>query len=80
MRRGRLKAELTMSSDERAHLLAITRSRSLRAALTLRAKIVLASEREPSNVVVATRLGVGPPHGRQMAQALHRQPDRGALR
>ncbi len=35
-------------------------SRSIPAALTLRAKIVLACEREPSNVVVATRLGVGP--------------------
>jgi putative transposase len=60
MRTGRPKAVLTMSSDERAHLLAITRSRSLPAALTLRAKIVLACEREPSNAVVATRLGVGP--------------------
>src|SRR4030088_2561092 len=60
MRTGRPKVELTMSSDERAHLLAITRSRSLPAALTLRAKIVLACEREPSNSVVATRLGVGP--------------------
>ncbi len=44
----------------RAAFLAITRSRSLPAALTLRAKIVLACEREPSNAVVATRLGVGP--------------------
>jgi putative transposase len=43
---GRPKATLTMSSDERTHLLAITRSRSLPAALTLRAKIVLACERE----------------------------------
>src|SRR5260370_38954839 len=60
MRTGRPKAVLTMSSDERTHLLAITRSRSLPAALTLRAKIVLACERDPSNVVVATRLGVGP--------------------
>ena len=40
--------------------MAITRSRSLPAALTLRAKIVLACEREPSNAVVAARLGVGP--------------------
>ena len=46
MRTGRPKTTLTMSSDERAHLLAITRSRSLPAALTLRAKIVLACERE----------------------------------
>jgi hypothetical protein len=60
MRTGRPKAVLTMSSEERAHLLAITRSRSLPAALTLRAKIVVACEREPSNAVVATRLGVGP--------------------
>ncbi len=60
MRTGRPKATLTMSSEERTHLLAITRSRSLPAALTLRAKIVLACEREPSNAVVATRLGVGP--------------------
>jgi putative transposase len=50
MRTGRPKALLTISSDERAHLLAITRSRSLPAALTLRAKIVLACEREPSNI------------------------------
>ena len=60
MRTGRPKAVLTVSSDERAHLLAVTRSRSLPAALTLRAKIVLACEREPSNAVVSTRLGVGP--------------------
>jgi putative transposase len=58
MRTGRPKAVLTMSSGERAHLLAITRSRSLPAALG--AKIVLACEREPNNAIVATRLGVGP--------------------
>jgi putative transposase len=60
MRTGRPKAMLTISSEERADVLAITRSRSLPAALTLRAKIVLACELEPSNAVVATRLGVGP--------------------
>src|SRR5262245_4972194 len=60
MRTGRPKAMLTISSEERTQLVAITRSRSLPAALTLRAKIVLACEREPSNAVVATRLGVGP--------------------
>ena len=60
MRTGRPKAVLTMSDGERAHLLAITRSRSLPAVLTLRAKIVLACEREPSNAVVANQLGVGP--------------------
>lgn len=58
MRTGRPKATLTISSDESAHLLAITRSRSLPAALTLRAKIILARERESSNAVVSTRLGV----------------------
>ena len=42
MRTGRPKATLTISIDERAHLLSITRLRSLPAALTLRAKIVLA--------------------------------------
>jgi putative transposase len=57
---GRPKAILTISSDERAHLSAITRSRSLPAALTLRAMIVLACERESSNAIVAPRLGVGP--------------------
>lgn len=56
MRTGRPKALLTMSSDEPAHLLAITRSRSLPSAMTLRAKIVLAREREPSNAIVVTRL------------------------
>ena len=60
MRTGRPKAVLTVSSEERAHLLAIARSRSLPAALTLRARIVLVCEREPSNAVVATRLSVGP--------------------
>ena len=60
MRTGRPKAILTISSDERAHLLAITRSRSLPAAPTLRAKIVLACERESSNAIVVPRLGVGP--------------------
>jgi putative transposase len=48
MRTGRPKAELTLSSDQRAHLLAITRSRSLPAALTLRAKIVLAWSASPA--------------------------------
>jgi putative transposase len=60
MRTGRPKAILTISSDERAHLLAITRLRSLPAAPTLRAKIVLARERESSNAIVAPRLGVDP--------------------
>jgi putative transposase len=45
MRTGRPKAMLIMSSDKRADLLAITRSRTLPSALALRAKIVLAGER-----------------------------------
>lgn len=56
---GRPKAMLTISSDERAQLAAITRSRSLPAAPTVRAKIVLACEREPSNAAMATWLGIG---------------------
>src|SRR5262245_7483082 len=60
MRPAPPKSILTISSDERTQLMSITRSRSLPAALTLRAKIVLACEREPSNAVVAIRLGVGP--------------------
>ena len=42
MRTGRPKAILTLSATNARVLLAITRSRSLPAALTLRAKIVLA--------------------------------------
>src|SRR5262245_20768929 len=59
-RTGRRKAMLTISCDDRTQLMSMTRSRSLPAALTSRAKIVLTCEREPSNAVVATRLGVGP--------------------
>jgi putative transposase len=51
---------LTISSGERTQLVAIARSRSLPAALALRAKIVLACDSELSNAVVATRLGVDP--------------------
>jgi putative transposase len=60
VRSGRPKALLTISSDERAQLVAITRSRSLPAALALRANIVLACKRELSNAVVATWLDVNP--------------------
>jgi len=78
MRTGWPKAVVTISSDERTHRLIMTRSRSLPAALTLREKIVLACERESANAVVATRLGVDPPYGRQIAQSLHHRSDRGA--
>ena len=60
MRTGRPKAALVISADERAQLASMARSRSLPAALTLRARIVLACAREPSNQVVAGELGIGP--------------------
>lgn len=60
MRTGRPKVELTISADERAQLAAMARSRSLPAGLALRARIVLACEREPSNQAVAGELGIGP--------------------
>src|SRR5260221_12513891 len=59
MRRGRPKSALSISEEERAKLLTRARARSLPAALTQRARIVLACEREPSNKAVATDLGVG---------------------
>jgi putative transposase len=52
MRTGRPKALLTMSSDERAHLLAITRSRSLPAAVPVGNLIWLAVDRESGDAVV----------------------------
>src|SRR5260370_7784376 len=59
MRRGRPKSALSISEEECAQLLSMTRARSLPAALTQRARIVLACEREPSNKAVAADLGVG---------------------
>lgn len=73
-------AELTISSDERPHLSAITRSRLAARGTALRTKIVLAFEREPSNAVVATRLDVGPHKVGKWGNRFHRRPDRGALR
>jgi putative transposase len=58
MRTGRPKDVLAIGDDERAQLLALVRARSLPAALTQRARIVLACERQPSNQAVATELGV----------------------
>jgi putative transposase len=60
MRRGRPKSALSINDQERAQLLSMTRARSLPAALTQRARIVLACEREPSNKAVAADLGLGP--------------------
>jgi len=56
MRTGRPKRQLTINDIERAELSGMARSRSLPAALVLRAEIVLACEREASNQAVAARL------------------------
>lgn len=58
MRTGRPKAQLVITAEEREQLNSMARSRSLPAALVLRAKVVLGCEREPSNRRVAQRLGV----------------------
>jgi transposase len=55
---GRPKAQLVLDEAERAQLASMARSRSLSAALVLRARIVLACELEPSNRKVAQRLQV----------------------
>lgn len=60
MRTGRPKAPLVMTTEEAAQLHAIVRSRSLPAALVLRAKMVLHCERAPSNQRVAEQLGTHP--------------------
>lgn len=60
MRTGRPKAPLGMTTEEAAQLHAMVRSRSLPAALVLRAKMVLACERDPSNQRVAEQLGTHP--------------------
>jgi putative transposase len=59
MRTGRPKSALSINDEERAQLLSIARARSLPAALTQRARIVLACERKPSNKAVGAGLGVG---------------------
>lgn len=56
MRAGRPKPQLTISDMERAQLSVIARSRSMPAALVLRAKIVLACECEANNQAVAANL------------------------
>src|SRR3954467_11082801 len=55
---GRPKAQLILDEAERAQLASMARSRSLSAALVLRARIVLACELEASNRKVAHRLGL----------------------
>jgi len=57
MRTGRPKAELVLSDGERAQLLSLARSRSLPAALSNRARIVLSSAEGEANNSIAERLG-----------------------
>lgn len=55
---GRPKAELMLISDEQSQLQSLARSRSLPAALTVRAKLILACATGAPNSEVAQRLGV----------------------
>lgn len=55
---GRPKAELILTSDEQAQLQSLARSRSLPAALSMRARLLLACAAGALNSEVAQRLGV----------------------
>ena len=59
MTRGRPKADLVVSDDERAQLIAFARSRSLPASLSARARIVLSSAEGEANSSIAERLELG---------------------
>jgi len=56
MRTGRPKAQLVLTDQERAELLAFARSRSLPAGLSRRARIVLSSAEGEANSAIAARL------------------------
>ncbi len=56
MRTGRPKVELVWSAEERSQLQSFARSRSLPAALSLRARIVLSSADGVPNNAIAERL------------------------
>ena len=56
MARGRPKLELVVTDDERAQLTSFARSRSLAAALSMRAHIVLSSAAGEVNSSIAQRL------------------------
>jgi transposase-like protein len=58
MRTGRPKAELVLSEGERSQLQSFVRSRSLPAAQSTRARIILSSADGESNKVIAERLGI----------------------
>ena len=53
MRRGRPKAELVVTDDERAQLTPFARSRSLPASLSARARIVLSNAEGEANSSIA---------------------------
>ena len=57
MTRGRPKAELMLTDDERAQLASLARSRSLPASVSSRAHIVLSSAAGEANSSIAARLG-----------------------
>lgn len=78
--RGRPKAELMLSSAERSQLSSYVRSRSLPAALSARARIILNSAEGESNSSIAARLKLSKVDGGQVAWTLYRVPHRGALR
>ncbi len=56
MAMGRPKAELMLSEDERSQLMSIARSRSISAALLMRARIVLSAAEGEPNSAIAQRL------------------------
>ena len=58
MAMGRPKADLILSEAEKSQLSSIARSRSMPAALTQRAQVVLACASDESNLAVARRLRV----------------------
>lgn len=79
MRTGRPKAELVLSEDERAQLQAFARSRSLPAALSNRARIILSSADEELNSAIAERLKMGNATVGKW-RALRRAPHRRSVR
>jgi len=80
MNRGRSKAELVVSDDERAQLSSFARSRSLPASLSMRARIVLGSAEGEANSSIAERLRLTKATVGKLANAFHRTPRRRALR
>jgi len=73
---GRPKADLVLSEDERAQLSPMARSRSIPAALSVRARVVLAADGAP-NSEIAQRLQLSQA---TVAALLHRAAHQRALR